>query len=396
MSEELIYINGSYQRPNSVKKEVNKAVKELVGLAPEEFDTMQELAEAVQENTEALKNVKIEAEAPLVFKDGKIQLNYSSPLSLNTNNYLDLNPTDIYSGRIGGVKIGTGYSSGLPSFYYKNRSESILFSGIHSSNEGIIGLLPPNIEVRNNQSTLGGILSAKIHETTPDIKEVTSGNYYQIETDELGNAFVRVPESSGSGSVDIATDQKAGIVKLGTATIVSKRVPVSTDTSGKLALAIGQNLHNDAGVLNIKIADGLTPGVIKLGTGDTIRDTSGTKYGLNYSDSEGAYVTIPNNNSTGVKNATVSNFGIVKLGMSSFDTPRKQPVGEGQFSTGTGLGFPIGTGLASTGNTLHVNIGTGLAINDQNLTVSLDDNLFTWSNNKISINIDNLKIRLGL
>ena len=394
MSEELIYINGSYQRPNSVKKEVNKAVKELVGLAPEEFDTMQELAEAVQENTEALKNVKIEAEAPLVFKNGKIQLNYSSSLSLNTNNYLDLNPTDIYQERIGGVKIGTGYISGFPSFYYKNRSKSILFSGIHGSDNGIIGLLPPNIEGRNNQSTLGGILSAKIHETTPDIKEVTSGNYYQIETDELGNAFVRVPESSGS--VDIATDQKAGIVKLGTATIVSKSVPVSTDIYDKLALAIGPNLYNTDGVLNIKIASGLIPGVIKLGTGDTIRDTSGTKYGLNYSDSEGAYVTIPNNNSTGVENATVSNFGIVKLGMSSFDTSRKQPVGEGQFSTGTGLGFPIGTGLASTGNTLHVNIGTGLAINDQNLTVSLDDNLFTWSNNKISINIDNLKIRLGL
>ena len=383
MSEELIYINGSYQRPNSVKKEVSKAVKELVGLAPEEFDTMQELAEAVQENTkaiqdnvEALQNVKIKAEAPLEFKDGKIQLNYySSSLELYSGKYLNLKPASNMSRSLGGVMIGTGYEQDYPWNGYKHRSKSILLSGIHSNSNGIIGLLPPNIERYNNQSTLGGILSAKIHETTPDIKEVTSGNYYQIETDELGNAFVRVPE------IKIATNQEAGIVKLGTDTISSKSVPVSTDMYGKLALAIGTGLYNDSGTLSVEIANGLTPGIIKLGTGDTIRDSSGIKYGLNYSDSEGAYVTIPNNNSTDVEIATVSNFGIVKLGMSSFDTTMKQPVGEGQFSTGTGLGFPIGTGLASTGNALHV---------------SIDDNLFTWSNDKISINIDNLKSQLGL
>ena len=394
MSEELIYINGSYQRPNSVKKEVSKAVKELVGLAPEEFDTMQELAEAVQENTkaiqdnaEALQNVKIEAAAPLEFKDGEVKLNYDYDSGLQViDKRLCLKKASIY--HMGGVKIGTGYDDNN--------------GGLEVDKKGRIGLLPPGVGpqgVDYQKSSLGGIKTPKIHDTTPSIATVLAGSYYQIETDVYGNAFVRIPEPpESSDSVDTATIEKAGIVKLGTGTINGETVPVSTDTSGKLALAIGPNLHNDAGVLNIKIADDLTPGVIKLGTGDTIRDTSGTKYGLNYSDSEGAYVTIPNNNSTPVENASVSNFGIVKLGMSSFDTSRKQPVGEGQFSTGTGLGFPIGTGLASTGNTLHVSIGTGLILNNEDLNVGLDENLFEWnpSTKKISIRIDNLKTQLGL
>lgn len=347
MSEELIYINGSYQRPNSVKKEVSKAVKELVGLAPEEFDTMQELAEAVQENTEALKNVKIEAKAPLEFKDGKIQLNYSDSLKLYQGKQLSLNPATNQTLSLGGVMIGTGYISSFPSFYYKHRSKSILLSGIHSNDSGTIGLLPPNIEGYNNKSTLGGILSAKIHTTTPDIKEVTSGNYYRIETDELGNAFVRIPESSGS--VDTATTEKAGIVKLGTGTIHGETIPVSTDMYGGLALAIGSGLYNFNGILDIKAADR-------------------------------------------------SNYGVVQLGMSSFSESKKQPVGEGQFSTGNGLGFPIGTGLNSKNDILYVSIGTGLILNNEDLNVGLDENLFEWnpSTKKISIKIDNLKTQLGL
>ena len=189
---------------------------------------------------------------------------------------------------MGGVKIGTGY--------YGDKG------GIECTDSGRIGLLPPS------QSNLGGIKTPKLHNKTPSIKTTSDGSYYQIETDVLGNAFVRIPKSSGS--VDTATIEKAGIVKLGTGTIHGETVPVSTDTSGKLALAIGPNLYDDAGVLNIKIADNLTPGVIKLGTGDTITSGNGSNYGLQYSDYRGAYVTVPTINADV---ATSTKPGIIKL-----------------------------------------------------------------------------------
>ena len=458
MSEELIYINGSYQRPNSVKKEVSKAVKELVGLAPEEFDTMQELAEAVQENTkaiqdnaEALQNVKIEAEAPLEFKDGEVKLNYDSGLQV-IDKRLCLKKASF--DHMGGVKIGTGY--------YGDKG------GIECTDSGRIGLLPPS------QSNLGGIKTPKLHTKTPPIKTTSDGSYYQIETDVYGNAFVRIPKTpesnvsveiaslntpgliklgtddldqhhfglrtkkdgnayvnltdfvpysvssadstkyggiklgysenesnyavkldseghayvdlsnfsapESSGSVDTATIDKAGIVKLGTGTIHGETVPVSTDMYGGLAFAIASNLYNDSGVLNIKIADNLTPGVIKLGTGDTITSGNGSNYGLQYSDYRGAYVTVPTINADV---ATSTKPGIIKLFTDDYaNASNANFIGIGANSNGQ-LVFKIGTGLQELSNGA--------------VSLKLDERYFTHNNNnQFTLKIDNIKTDLGL
>lgn len=334
MSEELIYVNGGYQQPNSTKKEIDKAIENLVGAAPEELDTMHELAEAI-------KNNKIEVEAPLfVNSKNKISLQLDGSLLVDEFDYLCIRNASFNTFK-GGVIIGTGYLAS-ENYQYSTEPVKVALGGLTVNSEGIIGLLPPVIQYKTKNKILGGIKSANIHKTTPTIETGVSGKYYQIETDLEGNAFVKIPdipESSGSGSVDIATYEKAGIIKLGT------EVVTTWGDSSEIGLL------NNAGH---------------------------------------ACVRIPH--------ASTTNKGLVTFGMQSFNTSMKQPVGESDFSAGTGLGFPIGTGLASTGEVLHVNIGTGLIApgNGNCLMVGLDEDLFTWNENKISINIDNLRTQLKL
>ena len=422
MSEELIYINGSYQRPNSVKKEVSKAVKELVGLAPEEFDTMQELAEAVQENTkaiqdnaEALQNVKIEAAAPLEFKDGEVKLNYDSGLQV-IDKRLCLKKASF--DHMGGVKIGTGY--------YGDKG------GIECTDSGRIGLLPPS------QSNLGGIKTPKLHNNTPPIKTTSDGSYYQIETDVYGNAFVRIPKTPESNvSVKIASLNTPGLIKLGTDDLdqhhfglrtkkdgnayvnLTDFVPYSVSSAdstkyGGIKLGYSENESNYAVKLDseghayVDLSNFSAPANIQVGPGLTFTYNT---ININYGDG----LWIDTYGQLNVNDASYYNAGVVHLGMNKFydNYSNAQPIGVFEFNPGiNGLGFPIGSGLIKEDNKLTMSlgsefkfnshdeivlkIGSGLHYTNDAICVNTDQELFTWDGSTISLNIDNLKTKLGL
>lgn len=49
MSEELIYVNGSYQQVNSVKKQIDKTIEKITGIVPDDLKSLEELRIAIND-----------------------------------------------------------------------------------------------------------------------------------------------------------------------------------------------------------------------------------------------------------------------------------------------------------------------------------------------------------
>ena len=72
MSEELIYVNGSYQQVNPVKKQIDKAIQKITGIVPDNLNSLEELASLINTESERAIFKENELESDLQYQTERI------------------------------------------------------------------------------------------------------------------------------------------------------------------------------------------------------------------------------------------------------------------------------------------------------------------------------------